>query len=161
MTHERVFFCDTNDGAHLHFLASYRCYLPPYVRNRPSVTVSQRASSAEQLAMMVGLAALSCEPDTSGCTQGTTRYSYRSTRKAYSSILIRRMRSSFTLSKERRSPSSRAMRACSVPANSETRLEHKDAAYAPASPHARSPTRFGLAHIASTRSGESVGHWRA
>ena len=36
---------------------------------------------------------------------------YRSIRRAYSSILIRRMRSSFTFSKERLSPSRRAMRA--------------------------------------------------
>ena len=38
---------------------------------------------------------------------------------------MRRMRSSFTLSKERRSPSSRAMRACSVSRDSQTRHEHQ------------------------------------
>jgi hypothetical protein len=36
----------------------------------------------------------------------------RSMRNAYSSILIRRIRSSFTFSKDRRSPSSSAIRAC-------------------------------------------------
>ena len=37
---------------------------------------------------------------------------YRSTRSAYSNILIRRMRSSFTFSKDRRSPSRSAILAC-------------------------------------------------
>lgn len=41
-------------------------------------------------------------------------HTHRSTRRAYSSILILRMRSSLTLSNERRSPSSSAMRACRV-----------------------------------------------
>jgi hypothetical protein len=36
----------------------------------------------------------------------------RSTRRAYSSIFMRRMRSTLIFSKERRSPSKRAMRAC-------------------------------------------------
>ena len=37
-----------------------------------------------------------------------------SIRRAYSSILMRLMKSSFMLSKDRRSPSSKAMRACQI-----------------------------------------------
>ena len=43
---------------------------------------------------------------------GRTRLTYRSTRSAYSNILIRRIRSSLTFSKDRRSPSRSAIRAC-------------------------------------------------
>jgi hypothetical protein len=42
---------------------------------------------------------------------GSDNLTYRSTRSAYSNILIRRMRSSLTFSKDRRSPSRSAIRA--------------------------------------------------
>lgn len=74
---------------------------------------------------------------------------HRSMRKAYSSIFMRLMRSSFTFSKERRSPSSKAIRACPKKVLLESASKVKERANTPSFQLVRFPTRYGRAHISS------------
>jgi len=83
---------------------------------------------------------------------------YRSIRRAYSSILIRRMRSSLMFSNDRLSPSSNAIRACHLAFRRAQKVNVKGSV--PSSPHEQSPIRFCRAHSVSTLSGGSGEHWR-
>jgi hypothetical protein len=99
------------------------------------------------------------------CGFSTTIVAYLSILSAYSSILTRRMRSSFTFSNERRSPSRSAMRAWG---RSATKGGTSGGECVPAFLPARAPTRFCRARICAIlfggseglRRGSGPGRWR-
>ena len=99
--------CET----HLRFVGSSLRYPP----SLPSGHGKHWTLSFARLGRTIGSIASSLDNEGTleGKTDvGRTRLTYRSTRSAYSNILIRRIRSSLTFSKDRRSPSRSAIRAC-------------------------------------------------
>lgn len=83
---------------------------------------------------------------------------YLSMRRAYSSIFIRRIMSSFTFSNERRSPSNKAIRACDEIYDSVGSTRH--GWYEPSFQLAQSPIHFCRARIVSILSAGNVGQLR-
>ena len=141
--------CET----HLRFVgSSLRC--PPSL---PSDHAKHWTLSFVRLERSIGsiVSSLDNEGTLEGKTDvGRPRLTYRSTRSAYSNILIRRIRSSLTFSKDRRSPSRSAIRACTGSSRSSIRSANEDRCWwsdecVPASQRVQFPIRYGRVRISA------------